>query len=145
MNSCIPFCCNSCHFAAVYALKPLYYNTCADLKGGGGIFKRVPHLPPPWMGKNEEARGKGGGEGVKAGRGLRQEEGEVKLCTQSKHYTRNLQEIKIVWPECASSRHCLHTDELQSKQYHKHGELCIVHVALVRLGLTTCSVVLSAT
>ena len=30
----IDFCCSSCHFAAVYALKPLYYNTCADLKGG---------------------------------------------------------------------------------------------------------------
>ena len=29
-----PFCCNICHFAAVYALKPPYYNTCADLKGG---------------------------------------------------------------------------------------------------------------
>ena len=38
LNSCIPFCCNSCHFAAVYALKPPYYiyNTCADSKGGGG-------------------------------------------------------------------------------------------------------------
>ena len=33
----VPFCCNSCHFAAVCALiKPPYYNTCADSKGGGG-------------------------------------------------------------------------------------------------------------
>ena len=32
-NSCTPFCCNSCHFAA---LKPPYYNTCAASKGGGG-------------------------------------------------------------------------------------------------------------
>ena len=32
---------NSCHFDAVYALKPPYYSTCMDLKGGGGgIFKR---------------------------------------------------------------------------------------------------------
>ena len=36
LNSCVPFCYNSCHFAAVYALKPPYYNTCADSKGGGG-------------------------------------------------------------------------------------------------------------
>ena len=34
LNRCIPFCCNSCHFAAVYALKPPFYITCADLKGG---------------------------------------------------------------------------------------------------------------
>ena len=48
----IPFCCNICHFAAVYALKPPYYNTCADLKGGGGNFRKgweVPPLPPPCM------------------------------------------------------------------------------------------------
>ena len=38
LNSCIPCCCNSCQFAAVYALKPPFYNTCADLKGGGGDF-----------------------------------------------------------------------------------------------------------
>ena len=45
LNSCIPFCC-SCHIAAVYALKPPYYNTCADLKGGG------------------VSKGRGGGGGV---------------------------------------------------------------------------------
>ena len=52
LNSCISFCCNSCHFADVYALKSSYYNTCADLKGGdfrkrggGGVFR----LPPPCM------------------------------------------------------------------------------------------------
>ena len=29
------------HYAAVYALKPPYYNTCADInKRGGGIFER---------------------------------------------------------------------------------------------------------
>ena len=55
LNSCIRFCCNSCHFAAVDALKPPYYNTCADLKGGGGIFERgggggeILPLPPPCM------------------------------------------------------------------------------------------------
>ena len=59
LNRCIPFSCNICHFAAVYALKPPYYNTCADLKGGGGegIFEKgggggggeVPRLPPPCM------------------------------------------------------------------------------------------------
>ena len=36
---CIPFCCSICHFAAVYALKPPYYNTCADLKGRGNFRK----------------------------------------------------------------------------------------------------------
>ena len=48
LNSCIPFCCNSCHFAAVYALKPPYYNTQKGgrfSKGGG----EVPRLPPPCM------------------------------------------------------------------------------------------------
>ena len=33
LNRCIPFCCNSSHFAAVYD------STCADLKGGGGFSK----------------------------------------------------------------------------------------------------------
>ena len=51
LNRCIPFCCNICHFAADYALKPPYFNTCADSKGGGEIFERgggeVPPLPPP--------------------------------------------------------------------------------------------------
>ena len=41
------FCCNRCHFAAVYALKPPYYNyTCADLKGGGGGGESSLSLPP---------------------------------------------------------------------------------------------------
>ena len=37
---------NSC----VYALKRPYYNTCADLKGGGGFLKgEVPRLSLPCM------------------------------------------------------------------------------------------------
>ena len=51
LNSCISFCCNSCHFAAVYALKPLVLIQ----KGGGGLeggdFERgggkSPVSPPP--------------------------------------------------------------------------------------------------
>ena len=39
------FCCNSCHFAAVYALKPAYYDTFADSKGGGGGKSLVSLLP----------------------------------------------------------------------------------------------------
>ena len=35
-------------FAAVYALKPPYYNTCADFKRGGGGGGESP-LPPPCM------------------------------------------------------------------------------------------------
>ena len=51
LNSCIPFCCNRCHFAAVYALKPPYI-TCADSKGGrnfrkGGGSPPSPSPPPP--------------------------------------------------------------------------------------------------
>ena len=39
LNRCKPFCCNSCHFAAVYALKPppFIILDCADLKGGGYV------------------------------------------------------------------------------------------------------------
>ena len=55
-KTCIPFCCIICHFAAVYALKPPYYKTCADLKGGEGFRKGggggggsppSPSPPPP--------------------------------------------------------------------------------------------------
>ena len=35
------------HIAAVYALIPPYYNTCADLKGGGGIWGGGGSLPSP--------------------------------------------------------------------------------------------------
>ena len=51
LNRCIPFCCNICHFAADYALKPPYFNTCADSKGGGNFRKggEVPPLLPPCM------------------------------------------------------------------------------------------------
>ena len=50
LNRCIPFCCNICHFAADYALKPPYFNTCADSKGGGKFSKgggKSPLSPPP--------------------------------------------------------------------------------------------------
>ena len=52
LNRCIPFCCNICHFAADYALKPPYFNTCADSKGGGNFRKgggggKSPLSPPP--------------------------------------------------------------------------------------------------
>ena len=49
LNRCIPFCCNICHFAADYALKPPYFNTCADSKGGGKFSKGggSPPSPPP--------------------------------------------------------------------------------------------------
>ena len=43
-----PLCCNICHYAAVYSLKPPYYNTCADFKGGRGFSKggkSPPSLP----------------------------------------------------------------------------------------------------
>ena len=50
-HSYIPFCCNICHFAAAYALKPPYYNTCTDLKGRdfrkGGKSPPPPPPPPP--------------------------------------------------------------------------------------------------
>ena len=48
-NRCIPFCCNNCHSAAVYAIKPPYYNTCGGIferGGGGGGGKSPVSLPP---------------------------------------------------------------------------------------------------